>query len=164
MTIKNKPKCVIYNSTQEYVARLKHAVDYNIPLKNGRCFDNSFFAAASNMVNPKTWRYTEGVAEGKEGTLYYHAWLTSRQGKILDFTWGQFDSSLYYPRYIFDAQKLFELAHDGLQKPFTRYIYKGYTKFKDAIIEEGSEHPSFDYSQWPTMGQLITNTNNIEGY
>ena len=150
-----KPNFTIYNSEQEYVARLKHAIDYNIALKNGRCFSNCFIAAVSNMVSPKTWRYTEGVAEGKKGRLYYHAWLTSRQGIIRDITWGQFDSSLYYPRYIFDAEKLFELAHDGLQKPFTRYIYKGYIKFKDAIIEEGVEHPDFDYSQWPTMGQFI---------
>jgi hypothetical protein len=150
-----KPNFTIYNSEQEYVAHLKYAIDYNIALKNGRCFSNCFFAAVTNMVSPKTWRYTEGVAEGQKGRLYYHAWLTSRQGIIRDITWGQFDSSLYYPRYIFDAEKLFELAHDGLQKPFTRYIYKGHTKFKDAIIEEGVEHPSFDYSQWPTMGQFI---------
>jgi hypothetical protein len=47
--------------------------------------------------------------------------------------------------------------YDGMQIPFTRYIYKGHTKFKDAVLEEGLEHPDFDYSQWPTMGQEIFN-------
>ena len=150
-------KATQYDSIEEHLAYIQYAIDNNHPLQNGRCFDNSFFAAVTNMVSPKTWRYTEGVAIGHKGLLYYHAWLTSRQGKIWDITWRGCPSKNYFPRYIFDAEKLFELAHDGLQKPFTRYIYKGHTKFKDAIIEEGVEHPSFDYSQWPRMGQSIQN-------
>lgn len=155
MTVKDRPNCKTYDSVEEHLAYIQYAVDNNHPLGNGRCFDNSYYAATYSIVSPKAWRYTEGVATGTDGLLYYHAWLTSLKGKILDITWSRRANTLYYPRYIFDAQKLFELAHDGLQKPFTRYMYKGHTKFKDAVLEEGSEHPDFDYKQWPTMGQAI---------
>ena len=147
-------KATEYNSLEEHLAYIKAYTDDNRPLLNKRCFDNCFRAGLYNIISPKTWRYTEGVAISHEGVLYYHAWLTSLKGKIWDITWRKSDSNIYFPRYIFDVEKLFELAHDGLQKPFTRYIYTGHTKFKDAIIEEGVEHPRFDYSQWPTMGQF----------
>lgn len=155
MTVKDKATCVTYSSAKEHLDYIQYAIDNNRPLHNGRCFDNSFFAAIAKIVNPNAWRYTEGVATGTDGLLYYHAWLTSRKGKILDITWSRFGSTQYYPRYIFDTDKLIELSHDGLQKPFTRYIYKGHTKFKDAILEEGLEHPDFDYKQWPTVGQAV---------
>ncbi len=155
MSVKDRPKCKTYNNVKEHLAYVQYAIDNNISLQNGRCFDNSFLAAIYKIVNPKTWRYTEGVATGTDGLLYYHAWLTSLKGKILDITWSRYSNTLYYPRYIFDADKLFKLTHDGMQMPYTRYIYKGHTKFKDAIIEEGLEHPDFDYKQWSTMGQPI---------
>ena len=148
-------KATEYDSIIEHLAYIKAYTDVDRPLANGRCFDNCFYAGFHNIISPKTWRYTEGVAIGREGLLYYHAWLTSRQGKIWDITWPKLDCNVYYPRYIFDVDKAFELAHDGLQKPFTRYIYKGYTNLKDEIIEEGVEHPDFDYSQWSTMGQTL---------
>ena len=153
---------IIYNSMEEHLAYIKYAIDNNHPLHNGRCFDNSFLAGLYNIISPKSWRYTEGVAIATDGLLYYHAWLTSLKGKILDITWSRQGNTLYYPRYIFDAEKLFDLMNDSMQMPFTRYIYKGHTKFKDAVLEEGSEHPSFDYKQWSTMGQPNTH-NNIEG-
>ena len=156
MTKTEKPKYITYNSVKEHLAYIQYAIDNNHPLGNGRCFDNSFLAAVNNIVSPKSWRYTEGVAIGADGLLYYHAWLTSRKGKILDITWSRQGNTLYYPRYIFDADKLFELMYDVMQKPFTRYIYKGHTKFKDAVLEEGQEHPSFDYTRWSTMGQEIS--------
>jgi len=156
MTKTEKPKYITYNSVKEHLAYIQYAIDNNYPLHNGRCFDNSFLAAVNNIVSPKSWRYTEGVAIGTDGLLYYHAWLTSRKGKILDITWSRQGSTLYYPRYIFDAEKLFEIMYDVMQKPFTRYIYKGHTKFKDAVLEEGQEHPSFDYTRWSTMGQEIS--------
>jgi len=139
----------------ERLNNIKFAIDYNTPLQNGKCFNNCFYATFFGIVSPKTWRYTEGVAIGHKGLLYYHAWLTSLQGKIWDITWNGCPSKNYFPRYIFDVDKLFDLAHDGCSRPFTRYIYRGYTNLKDAIIEEGVEHPDFDYRQSPTMGQTL---------
>ncbi len=152
-----KAKCTEYNDENEHAAYIKAYTDVDRPLANGRCFDNCYLAAIYNIINHKDWRYTEGVAVGHDGLLYYHAWLTSLKGKIWDITWGRFDSTKYYPRYIFNVEKLLDLAQDGQQKPFTRYIYKGHTKLKNAIIEEGVEHPDFDYTKWSTMGQPIQN-------